>query len=94
VFVYGRNDRRGIVTGIDTDRELCLFTSDDARVLLKSRDRDFFNNHLSFSVPLAPTSLVNPVILSKYFDKLYRIYLRQAIRLIQSIIPTNLKIWI
>ena len=45
MFVDGCDDTLGIVTGIDTNRALRLLAADDASVLLKRSDSDFFDNH-------------------------------------------------
>src|SRR4051794_8962634 len=44
--VDGFNDHVGVVTGIDADCAAGVFTADDACVLLKSSDGQFFDNHL------------------------------------------------
>ena len=45
MFVDGRDDTLGIVPGINADRTLRFLAADDASVLLKSSDSDFFDDH-------------------------------------------------
>ena len=46
VFVDSADNFFRIIPGIDTDRAFGLLTTEDAGVLLKSRNSDFFDNHL------------------------------------------------
>ena len=49
-----------LIAGIDADRLLCFFTTDDARVLLKVGDGDFFDNHwlciILYAMPVSTQS--------------------------------------
>src|SRR5712692_2953606 len=49
VFVDCLNNFVRRIAGIDTDRALRSLAADNAGVLLKSRDRDFFDDHPNLS---------------------------------------------